>query len=240
MAKKLFQLAVILAIVIATGNLLVLGAQNVSRFVTLVTSAGTEIGTAATSWITVRFTDGSNYITPAVDKAEDSAHTTADTGPVVLAKRTDVAASSTATGEEYATVNSDALGLLWTRGLDPCSGVAKQYLPIDIVTATTTEITASLAGSSTHYYICSVALVTAAANNVAIVDDNTDGCGSPTAGVMGGVTAAEGFPLAANGGLTLGNGASSVARTVTSNSVLCIITSAATQLSGTIVVVAAP
>jgi hypothetical protein len=123
---------------------------------------------------------------------------------------------------------------------DPCDGSAKTVIPVDIVTATTTELTASLAGASTHYYICSVALVTAGANNVAIVDDDTDNCASVTSGVMGGFgSAAEGFNLAANGGLTLGNGSGTVAKTNGANRVLCIMTSAAVQLSGAITVVAA-
>jgi hypothetical protein len=132
--------------------------------------------------------------------------------------------------------------LLYTRLADPCSGGGtKQYIPIDIVTATTTELTASLAGASTHYYICALNLVTSGANNVAIVDDNTDNCGSPTAGVFGGFgSAAEGWNFAANGGIVLGNGTGSIGRTTTANSVLCVITSAAVQLSGQIVVVAAP
>lgn len=125
---------------------------------------------------------------------------------------------------------------------DPCGGsTAKQTYPIDIVTITTTEITPSLSGASTYYYICSLVLITAAANNVALVDDNSDGCGSPTAGVMGGfASAAEGLNFAANSGLTLGNGTGTVGKAVTANSVLCIITSAAVQLSGSITVVPAP
>ena len=124
--------------------------------------------------------------------------------------------------------------------LDPCSSVAKTHIVINIATATTTELTPSLAGAGTNYYVCSLNLVTAAANNVALVDDNTDGCGSVTAGMAGGLTAATGWNFAANGGMTIGNGSSSVFKTVTSNSVICLVTSAATQLSGSITVVAAP
>ena len=171
---------------------------------------------------------------------EDVAETAGGAGIYAMGVRRDVAAASTATSGDNTMPSFDSLGQMWTRQLDPCSGIAKLYLPVDIVTATTTEITPSLAGASTHYYICAINLVTAGANNVALVDDNTDGCGSPTAGVMGGVTAAEGWNFAANGGLTLGNGAGSVGRTVTSNAVLCLVTSAAVQLSGQIVVAAAP
>lgn len=195
---------------------------------------------AATVYNPVRITDGTNFISPATDVTEDAAETAGGTGPMIMTVRRDVAAASAGTTGDNATANTDALGQLWTRQLDPCSGVAKSYLPIDIVTATTTEITSALAGASTHYYICSIALVSAGANNVAIVDDDTDNCASVTSGVMGGTTAGEGFNLAANGGLTIGNGQGSIARTVGTNRVLCIVTSAAVQLSGTITVVAAP
>jgi hypothetical protein len=174
-------------------------------------------------------------------RVEDIAET-AGTGLAMAGSvRRDVAATSAGSTAENATINTDALGQMWTRQLDPCTGVAKQFFPIDIVTAATTEITPSLAGASTHYYICALSLVTALANNVAVVDDNTDGCGSVTAGIFGGFgSAAEGWNFAANTGIALGSGSGTVGRTTTANAVICIITSAATQLSGQMVVVAAP
>lgn len=48
-------------------------------------------------------------------KAEDAAHTSGDVGVAILAKRTDTAASSSATDGDYVTVNSDSLGHLWNR-----------------------------------------------------------------------------------------------------------------------------
>ena len=246
-------------------------------------------------------------------KAEDAAHTTGDTGVAALSKRTDTAASSAGTDGDYATLNTDSTGRLWTNtempdaaaladntsnptvpgvaaflmcydgstwdrcqgGLtdtddgtiaaaqvpsislslpyafngtdwkravaDPCGTLAKTYLPINITTATTTEITPSLAGASTHYYVCSVNIgPVAGAQNVALVDDDSDGCGTVTSGLAGGTTAGSGWNIAANGGIVLGNGASSVARTGGTNRVLCLVTSAAVQTSGVITVVAAP
>ncbi len=46
-------------------------------------------------------------------KAEDAAHTSADVGVMMLAKRTDSAAVSSGTDGDYSTVNVDANGLLW-------------------------------------------------------------------------------------------------------------------------------
>lgn len=133
-------------------------------------------------------------------------------------------------------------GTDWKRPVaDPCGTLAKTYLPINISTATTTEVTPALAGASTHYYVCSINIgPVAGAQNVALVDDDSDGCGSVTSGLAGGTTAGSGWNIAANGGLVLGNGASSVARTGGTNRVLCLVTSAAVQTSGVMTVVAAP
>lgn len=171
---------------------------------------------------------------------EDAAETAGGSLSMAGSVRRDVAAtSSNATGDN-STVNTDALGLLWTRDLDPCNGVAKTHIAINISTATTTELTPSLAGASTNYYICSLNLVTAAANNVALVDDDTDNCPSVTSGLAGGLTAASGWNFAANGGIAIGSGISAVFKTAGTNRVLCLVTSAATQLSGSITVAAAP
>jgi hypothetical protein len=171
---------------------------------------------------------------------EDAAETAGGTLIMAGTVRRDVAASSAGASADNATANTDVLGLLWTRKLDPCSGIAKTHIPINIATATTTELTAALAGASNHYYVCSLDLVTAAANNVALADDDSDGCGSVTSGLAGGTTAATGWNFAANGGLTKGSGDSTVFKTGGTNRVLCLVTSAATQLSGSIQVVAAP
>jgi hypothetical protein len=117
---------------------------------------------------------------------------------------------------------------------------AKTVIPINISTAATTELTSSLAGASNHYYGCSLVLFTAGANNIALVDDDSDGCGSPTSGLAGGTTAASGWNFAANQGIVIGNGAATVFKTNGANRVLCLITSAATQVSGVLTVVVAP
>lgn len=192
---------------------------------------------------------GSPRVTIATDQAalpgmgvyvEDAGETVGGNLAMAGSVRRDTAASSAGTTGDNATINTDASGLLWTRTIDPCSSAAKTFLPFSITTATTTEITPSLAGASTNYYVCSLVLVTAAANNVALVDDDTDGCVSVTSGMAGGTTAASGFNMAANSGMTFGNGTGAVFKTAGTNRVICLVTSAATQLSGTMSVVAAP
>ena len=122
--------------------------------------------------------------------------------------------------------------------VDPCQREAKSYFVVDVVNTTLVDIASAVA--SEHVYICAINLVTNAANNVAIVEDTTTLCASPTAGLTGGTTAAEGWNFAANGGLTLGNGSSTVMRTATVNHFVCLAASASTQLSGHVAYVQAP
>lgn len=122
--------------------------------------------------------------------------------------------------------------------IDPCAREAKSVYVVNVASATTTEIANQVA--SEFFYICSINLVAAAAQAVAIVEDDTDACASPTAGLNGGTTAATGWSFAANGGLTLGNGTATVMKTATANRYFCFMTSTTGQLSGTITYVSAP
>ena len=122
--------------------------------------------------------------------------------------------------------------------IDPCQREARTVYVVDIVTATTTEIANAVA--SEFFYLCSVSLFSAGTQNVAIVEDDTDACTSPTAGLNGGVTAAEGYNFTAQTGIVTGTGSNWVMKTATANRYMCIITSAAVQLSGTITFVSAP
>jgi hypothetical protein len=171
---------------------------------------------------------------------EDAAETAGAQVLAVGSVRRDVAASSAGTDGDNATVNTDSLGQVWTRFLDPCSGVAKTVIPINISTATTTELTAALAGASNNYYVCSLTLVAGAAQTIALVDDDSDGCGSVTSGMAGGTTAAAGFSFAANGGITFGNGLGTIFKTNGTNRVICAVTGQAALIVGAITVVAAP
>jgi len=128
------------------------------------------------------------------------------------------------------TSGADTTGLM--TGLTICS----EHYAVDIVTATTTLIVTGVANR--HVRICSINLVTAAANNVALVAGTGATCATSTAGINGGVTAAEGWNLAANGGIAQGGGLGEIMSTKVSGGAtgdsICIITSAATQLSGTL------
>lgn len=116
---------------------------------------------------------------------------------------------------------------------DPCQAVAKSYTPISITAATTTRIIAPTSAKKT--YICHITLIAAAADNVGIVEGTGGTCGTGTAGIVGGTTAASGPNFAANGGIMGGSGAAAIWATAGTNVDLCLITSAAVQLSGMVV-----
>ncbi len=238
-------------LVAATGTVTANAGTNLNTSALLTsTNFSDAFGTAGTADSQVMSVQGIASMTPILTNpgtaanvgvyVEDAAETAGGNLSMSGTVRRDTAASSAGTTGDNATLNTDATGLLWTRTIDPCSSTAKTFLPINISTATTTEITPSLAGASTNYYVCSLVLVTAAANNIALVDDDSDGCGSVTSGLAGGTTSGSGFNMAANSGMTFGNGMGSVFKTNGTNRVICLVTSAATQLSGTMSVVAAP
>lgn len=115
---------------------------------------------------------------------------------------------------------------------DPCRTVTPTSTPISITTATTTRIVAPVSAKKT--YICYLFLTSAAADNVAIVEGTGGTCGTGTAGVVGGTTAANGLNFAANGGAAFGNGVAWLFSTAGTNVDLCLITSAATPLAGVV------
>jgi hypothetical protein len=233
--------------------------QGIASMTPLSTNITQYLGSAvsATNPIAFRPSDGTAFVTFSQDSTEGSSAQTV--GPTNMMYFDDTPATVTegqakrwrgsnkgdgymylrdAAGNERG-ANVNASGAVITATVDPCSG-AKTPVPINVSTATTTELTASLAGASNHYYICSINLITAAANNVALTDDDSDGCGSVTSGLAGGTTAASGWNFGANGGITLGSGMGTVMRTNGTNRVVCLVTSAATQLSGAMMVVIAP
>jgi hypothetical protein len=116
---------------------------------------------------------------------------------------------------------------------DPCQELAKTYTPISL-TANTKLLTGV---SAKKYYVCEINLVVAAATNVAIVEGTGSTCGTSTAGIFGGATAATGWNFAANDGIVLGTGGFAIGNTATNADDLCLFVSAANQVSGNIVTV---
>ena len=114
--------------------------------------------------------------------------------------------------------------------VDPCKAQAKLYASIS--QTANTQLVAGTA--SKKIYVCSIHVVAAAAANVAVVEGTGSVCATSTAGVsgFGGATAATGWNFAANGGIALGNGDSSLGAEGTSGDNLCIFNSGSGQVSG--------
>ncbi len=142
---------------------------------------------------------------------------------------TDGAAAST-TGPQVK--GKDASGNTVSFILDACEANVQTSTPISITTATTTRIVAPTSAKKT--YICGLFLAAAATDNIAIVEGTGGTCGSSTAGVIGGSTAANGVNLAATSHFELQAGKVAHAVTAGTNVDLCLITSAATPLAGVI------
>jgi hypothetical protein len=114
--------------------------------------------------------------------------------------------------------------------VDPCQGQAKFYASIN-----QTSNTQLVAGTvSKKIYVCSIHVVAATATDVAVVEGTGSVCATGTAGVsgFGGATAATGWNFAANGGIALGSGESSLGAEGTSGDNLCIFNSGSGQVSG--------
>jgi hypothetical protein len=101
---------------------------------------------------------------------------------------------------------------------------------VNISTATTTLMVTGVSGRQVR--ICAFHMITTLANNVAWLEGTGATCGTGTAGMAGGTTAASGYNFAANGGIAMGTGIGQVMLTATTGDSVCLITSAATQLSG--------
>jgi hypothetical protein len=117
-----------------------------------------------------------------------------------------------------------------TGGLVGAMPICDSYANINISTATTTLEVTGVSGRQVR--VCALHIIAAAADNVAVIEGTGATCGTGSAGMAGGTTAATGYNLAANGGLALGSGLGTVMRTATAGDSVCIVTSAATQLSG--------
>jgi hypothetical protein len=114
--------------------------------------------------------------------------------------------------------------------VDPCQGQVKLYASIN-----QTGNTQLVAGTAARkIYVCTIHVVAAAATDVAVVEGTGSVCATGTAGVsgFGGATAATGWNFAANGGIALGSGESSLGAEGTSGDNLCVFNSGSGQVSG--------
>jgi hypothetical protein len=114
---------------------------------------------------------------------------------------------------------------------DPCSINMRAVVPINL--AAGGQLITGVANKTT--YICSLHLVSATAQNIALVEGTGAVCATSTAGMAGGATAATGWNFgAANQSLALGNGNAWIMATATAGRNVCLLLSATGQTSGAI------
>ena len=114
--------------------------------------------------------------------------------------------------------------------VDPCERGARTRVAIN-QTANAQLITGT---ASKQTYICDLDVVTATAQNIALVEGTGTTCGTGTAGMAGGATAATGWNFAANGGLVKGSGGKWVYKTNTAADNVCLLQSGSGQVSGSL------
>lgn len=104
---------------------------------------------------------------------------------------------------------------------------------VNVSTATTTLMVTGVSGRQVR--VCAFNLLAAAADNVQFISGTGATCGTGTTGIGGGgTTSGSGYNFAANGGIAAGNGLGQLFTTTSTGDSLCLVTSAAVQLSGMI------
>ncbi len=134
-------------------------------------------------------------------------------------------------------VGTAAAPLITARGCAEQTVANTTTTPINNAgSATSLKLVSKVAGKKIS--ICAINLIVASANNVALVEGTkvTTECDTSTAGLSGGATAATGWNFATNAGpLTYGNGQGVLFTTPDANFDVCLLFSAANQVSGNIV-----
>jgi hypothetical protein len=184
------------------------------------TITGNQGGAAALSsaW-PVKVTDGSNTL-PTMDAA-------ARAGFVKITDGANTQPTGDSSARPIFTKTTDGSA---TQQVDPCQSAARSSANINlsasgrIVVGTTAKQT----------YICSMELITATAQNIALVEGTGTTCATGTAGLAGGTTAASGWNLAANGGFVKGVGGFWVFKTGTTGDDICLLLSGTGQTSGSV------
>lgn len=137
----------------------------------------------------------------------------------------------------FATIPQPAPSLSPTNGtiLNSNGGTPFGVLACENFTPINTTASVQLLSSGgllQKFRICSFEFVVSAADNVALVEGTGATCGTGTAGVFGGATAATGWNLAVNGQISLGSGLGMVGATSVNADNLCLLVSSAAQVSG--------
>ncbi len=253
-----------------TGTVTANAGTNLNTSALLTTAAHDgAFGTAGAADAQVRTIQGVASMTPVVVSATDldvqiggsdslTIGTFPDNEPVNVAQMNGVAVTMgngvSGTGVQRVTIASDSTGQVAVASFPdnepvnvaqkggsaiaagPCEREVNLYAQVDqtsgeqIITGTASE----------RVYICSVAIVTATAQNIALVDGTGSVCATSPTGLTGGSTAATGQNYAANGGWVLPFNPQAWAKTSTDADNVCLLQSGSGQISGVITYVSIP
>lgn len=183
-------------------------------------------GTAAAAsgaW-PAKVTDGTNV--QAVKAASTAAGATDPSAVVALSPNSPLPAGTNNVGT-VDVKDSSGNSLLF----DPCSQLAHSQAVINL-TASGQLITGT---ASKQTYICFLQFaISSTADNVALVEGTGSTCGTSTAGMAGGSTAATGWNLLANGSVTGGSLDRWSFKTATQADNVCLLASSGAQISGVV------
>jgi hypothetical protein len=134
------------------------------------------------------------------------------------------------TASENFAYNGSSYGRVF---LDACddANATRTYTPINLTASG--QLIAGTAAKK--MYVCHLNLISATAQNIALVEGTGSVCATGIAGMEGGSTAATGWNLAANGGIVVGAGQGSVSFTATTADNICLLLSGSGQTSGVLV-----
>lgn len=192
---------------------------------------------AAGTYIPVRLTDGSSFLTPSVDPAHDAAMVIGtQTGPAIMLRASAAAPSDVSADNDavhaWALRNGSLViqpaysGTLAVN--DPCQTATKSTATGSL-TARAVVISAA---SSKKNHICSWGVVVqGTAETVSLVEGTGTTCQTSTAAIVGSTTAANGLAFAANGGLTQGDGGWTVVRGTGTNVDSCLVPSGSNRFT---------
>ena len=116
------------------------------------------------------------------------------------------------------------------RNGDPCAINMRVAVPVNL--AASGQIITGATAKQT--YICHLALLSATAQNVALVEGTGSTCGTNTAGMAGGATAATGWNFFLGEEMVEGTGQAWVLATATAADNVCLLSSSTGQISGVV------
>lgn len=220
---------------------------DASKFLKVNCATGCSASTSITSWGGGTLGAMANYGTSPGSVLVPGVNAFVTNATPGIANNADGIASVTASATSPVPVNNYNYvynGTTWDRlrsgtqtgsvavaSADPCLGANKTNLPISQNGTSSVQLIA-LSGS-TVIYVCSLSLIFGGATTMVLTTGTGSACVTGNAAVLGDTTAniANGLSFAANGGLTLGNGAGTILKGAASSE-LCMTLGTSVRASG--------